>query len=262
MGVKRALTCKEAQSLFSNYTIDSITPSVSGIIDTTYIAKDYIIKRYERSIDERIEADIKLLADLRNLGLNVPRYLTQKDKWYLYEKLQGTMPTHIRLFHMHSLARFLAQFHHYTHKKTALIDIIDKNEIESSLHFLKNNFYFYYKKLASLRDYKAKTDGIIHGDIFKDNTLFQAEKVAVFDFIDAGNGSFIFDMAVLLIGFGIKKHHLCKITLFLKTYNQHAPLKQSKKELLHVMDMAAYFYTLKRIYRYKSTQKVLLISHH
>jgi homoserine kinase type II len=258
MGIKSTLTCKEAKTLFSSYKIDSLTPSTSGIIDTTYISEEYIIKRYERSIDARVQADIKLLKDLKDLGLNVARFITQKKSWYLYERLKGEMPTHIRLYHIVSLARFLAKFHNHTYRKTALIDVVDKKEVENFLQFLKYNFYFYYKKLSSLKKYKLKNDGIIHGDIFKDNTLFQMDKVAVFDFIDGGNGSFIFDIAVLLSGFGIKKHHHCKIELFLKTYNQHAPLKQSKKELLHAIDSATYFYTLKRIYKSKKSQNSLL----
>jgi homoserine kinase type II len=259
MGIKTYLTIKEAHSLFPSYKITTLTPSVSGIVDTTYITEDFIIKKYERDIQKRVDADIKLLCDLRELGLNTPVYLEQKAGWYLYEKLKGTMAVHIELSHIRSLAGFLAKFHRYSYKRDALIDVYDTDEIEKMLEFLKHNFYAYYKKLSSLKNYHVKSDGMIHGDIFKDNTLFQADKIAVFDFIDAGRGSFVFDIAVALVGFGIKKHYHTKIELFLKVYNQHAPIKQSKKELLHVMEIAAHFYTLKRIYHKKKIDKSLLL---
>ncbi len=258
MGIKTDLTCKEANSLFKNYKINSLKATTSGIIDTTYISENYIIKKYERSIDKKIQADKKLLCDLKSIGLNVSIYLAQKQNWYLQEKLQGTTPTHIQLYHISSLARFMARFHTYSYKKHSIDKAIDLNEIEISLKYLKKNFFIYYKKLSALKEYKASNDGIIHADIFKDNTLFQAQKIAVFDFIDGGEGSFVFDIAVALVGFAIKAHNHSKIELFLKTYNQHAPIKQNKKELLHVMKIATYFYTLKRIYRKKSIQKELL----
>ncbi len=258
MGIKTVLTCKEAKSLFTHYDIGSIYATKYGIMDTTYISKNYIIKKYERDIDEKIDFDINLLADLNRLGLNVSKYIAQKEGWYLYRRLKGEKPTHICSYHISSLARFLSMFHSYSVKKRGLDEVIDADEIDKLLSYVKSHFYFYYKKLSPIKEYKVKNDGIIHGDIFKDNTLFNGQKVAVFDFIDSGNGDFCFDMAVLLVGFEIKKHHRYKIELFLKVYNQHAPKKCTKKALLYAMDMAKYFYTLKRVYTNKKIQKELL----
>ena len=97
--------------------------------------------------------------------------------------------------------------------------MIQKDEMKKLLSYTKQNFFAYYKKLQYLQNYNSKIDGLIHGDIFKDNTLFDGQKIAVFDFIDSTCGNFGFDVAVCLIGFGAKKNNYF-INLFLKTYNQ------------------------------------------
>ena len=132
--------------------------------------------------------------------------------------------------------------------------MIQKDEIKKLLSYTKQNFFAYYKKLQYLQNYNSKTDGLIHGDIFKDNTLFDGQKIAVFDFIDSACGNFGFDVAVCLIGFGAKKSNYF-INLFVKTYNQKAPRKLTKKEVLKEIDMACGFYALKRIEGYKNTKK-------
>ena len=132
--------------------------------------------------------------------------------------------------------------------------MIQKDEIKKLLSYTKQNFFTYYKKLQHLQNYNSKTDGLIHGDIFKDNTLFEKQKIAVLDFIDSACGSFGFDGAVCLVGFGARKNNYF-INLFLKIYNQKAPRKITKQEILCEIDMACGFYALKRIEGYKNTKK-------
>ena len=61
-------------------------------------------------------------------------------------------------------------------------------------------------------------------------------------------------MAVSLVGFGARKNNYF-INLFLKVYNQKAPIKLTKKEVLREIDMACGYYALKRINGYKNTKK-------
>jgi len=54
MGVKTTITLKELNELFPTYHFTELTPTTSGIIDTTYIVHagttGYILKKYERDI--------------------------------------------------------------------------------------------------------------------------------------------------------------------------------------------------------------------
>jgi len=258
LGVKTQLTLKEAQNLFKNHTITKLIPTTSGIMDTTYISDNFIIKKYERVVD--VKNDIRLLELLKSSGLNVPTCQEQNKEWFLYEKLEGDEVKNIQTYHIVALARFMAKFHStiYKHRNnfdtTHLPKTIDKDEINKLLKYPKQNFFSYYKKLQPLKDYNSKSDGLIHGDIFKDNTLFKKQKIAVFDFIDSSYGSFSFDLAVCLVGFGARKNNYF-INLFLQVYNQKAPRKITKKELSKEIDMACGYYALKRINGYKDTKK-------
>ena len=107
MGIKTPLLLSEANSLFRNYTFSNLQSTSSGIVDTTYIADKYIIKKYEREVN--IAFDVKLLEHLQEL--NVSKYIISNREWHLYTKLEGSEIEHVKLFHIHSLARFLAKFH-------------------------------------------------------------------------------------------------------------------------------------------------------
>ena len=254
MGVKTLINLEQVQELFAEFHIQELTPTSDGVMDTTYIAGEYILKRYERDIKTKILLDEKHLKTLNDKGLNVPLCLAQKDGWYLYSRLKGKVPKNIKLFHIQELARFMAKLHSATYKKECATSFLQEYDLESVLSFTKHNFYAYFKKLQSLQNYRAKNDGLIHGDIFKDNTVFEKSKIGVFDFIDAGCGEFAFDIAVCLVAFNPHKRSL-HTELFLRTYNQHAPKKVSKESLLKNIQIAAKFYALLRIENYKNTLK-------
>lgn len=225
MGVQTALTLEEINTLFPSYNFTKIDPTSNGVMDTTYIVstthKSYILKKYERSIQNKIEADIKLLQYLKSEGLNVSHYITHFDSWYLYEKLEGREPKTIQTYHIQALARFMSRFHKIGSKLACHSNFIENYEIDKILLYIKRKHYFYYKKLQYLKNYKPRADILIHGDIFKDNTLFYKQKIAVIDFIDAGYGEAIFDIAVALLSFNSKKQSPYFINLFLNGYNQN-----------------------------------------
>ncbi len=252
MGVITHITLEEAKKLFPSFKISSLTPTSSGIIDTTYITDEFILKKYEREID--VNADINLLNSLSH-SLNVPTCIAQNGEWFLYNKLRGFEPKTVKTYHIQALARFLAKFHRQTQKMKCNSIFIENYDLEKILYFTKRNYFFYYKKLQSLQNYKPKNDGFIHGDIFKDNTVFDKDKIGVFDFIDGGCGEFVFDMAVCLVAFDAKKHSSYFINLFLNTYNQRAPKKIKREELIKTMEMASSFYALLRIEKYKNPNK-------
>lgn len=259
MGVKTKISLESLNSTFKKYKFVSIYETTDGVMDTTYIAhtdnKSYIIKKYERDIKDKIEIDKELLQSLKSCDLNVPVCIDEKDGWYIYEKLSGKNPKNINTLHIQALARFLSLLHLCTYKKDFPHKFMQNYDTLKLLRFTKSNFYIYYKKLQSLKDYTMPIDGLIHGDIFKDNTVFDNNKIGVFDFIDSGSGSFLFDAGVTLVGFNVKKQNNYYINLFLKTYNQHAPKKLAKNDLKNIMDVSKKFYALLRINEYKNIKR-------
>ncbi|WP_294967203.1 phosphotransferase, partial [Sulfurimonas sp.] len=90
-------------------------------------------------------------------------------------------------------------------------------------------------------------------DIFKDNTIFNGKKIGVIDFIDSSCGTFSYDAAVALVGFDMRERNDYFINLFLRNYNQHAPKKLQKSEVIKKMKTAANFFALKRVHEYGNT---------
>lgn len=253
MGVKTSIDLKEVQKLFPDFAINTLTPTTSGVVDTTYITEHYVLKKYERECN--VTHDAQRLKLFHKQGLRVPRHLSSNRQWHLYEKLTGSEPHTIQTYHIQALARFLSKFHSLSHRMVCETHFLENYSIDDMLHYCKRHHFFYYKKLQHLKGYKLVNDGFIHGDIFKDNTLFHGEQIAVFDFIDGGSGAFVFDAAVALTAFDANKHTPCFLNLFLKTYNQRAVKKLSKGELLHSMQKAAHLYALLRIQHYKNTKR-------
>ncbi|MBL4730155.1 MAG: phosphotransferase [Sulfurimonas sp.] len=257
MGVQTTISLQEVQELFPSYEFLSLSPTSSGIIDTTYILtnklKSYILKKYERDIPRKIALDIQLLGELTHAGLNVPEFLAKSEDWYLYSKLQGKQPKWIKSYHIQALARFMAKLHKLTINTPCTSNAMIETEVVEALKYTKKYHFFYYKQLEFLKYFSHEEDFLIHGDIFKDNTIFHKHKIGVIDFIDSSCGSFSFDIAVALIGFDAREHNTYFINIFLKSYNQYAPRKISKETLVQKMKTASHFYALKRIYTYKNT---------
>ena len=256
MGVFTKITLQELNSLFPSYGFTKIIATVSGIIDTTYIVfseqEGYILKKYERDIPDKISQDTALLKHLNDVGLNVPLCIDKKDDWYLYTKLKGAQPHNVKSYHIQALGRFLASLHRHTsHIKCDSNIKVDK-EVLLALKYTKKYHFSYYKKFEFLKDFTHTDNNLIHGDIFKDNTIFDDRKIGVIDFIDSTYGSYSFDAAVALIGFDVRVHHHYLINTFLIAYNQHSSKKLNKKELLANMKTASHFYALKRVYNYKN----------
>ena len=259
MGVQTPLSLQEAQTLFPSFNINTLTPTTDGVMDTTYLTEMYVLKHYEREINHKIKTDAKILQTFSHHKLNTPQLLASENGWYLYTRLKGDVPKSISYFHIQALARFLAKMHLLSQKLNAKEVFLQEYNLKKTLTFTQRKYYFYYKKLQSLKYFQVKEDGFIHGDIFKDNTLFDGEKIAVFDFIDGGLGEFSFDIAVALVAFNPhKKTSFTK--LFLNTYNQHAPKKVTIKELKKQVKMAAKLYSLLRIQNYKNPAKAKLLS--
>jgi len=259
MGVITKITLDELNKIFPAYNFTKITPTKSGIVDTTYRVytqkKAYILKKYERDISSRIIQDTEILQKLNLAGLNVPICLDFSAGWYIYKMLNGSEPQDIKSYHIQALARFLASLHKQTSNVKCDSTQRFKDEILEALNYTKIHFFYYYKRFESLKEFKHKENLFIHGDIFKDNTIFNGNKIGVIDFIDSMCGTYIFDVAVALVGFGVKEKDNYKINLFLLNYNQHIQKKLIKKEILEMMQVASNFYALKRVYKYKNSFK-------
>lgn len=83
---------------------------------------------------------------------------------------------------------------------------------------------------------KPLPTGLLHGDLFLDNTLFEGDKmVAILDFEEVCFDKMLIDVAITIIGCCYDTHHqldLASVHGFLETYNTHRPLTKAELDCL------------------------------
>ncbi|MDH5464622.1 MAG: phosphotransferase, partial [Thiovulaceae bacterium] len=251
MGIKTVLSLRQAQELFPDFHFEKLHKTVDGVIDTTYMAisktQTYILKKYEKATPEQQERERKLLKLLKKGNLNVPIHLKTYSNWHLFTFLEGESPLRPKLFHLKQAGRFLAKMHNKTHKSKQMPSAPIIIDIPRNVAKVRHNPLIYHK-IKKLNLFDFPNDGIIHGDLFPDNAKFNDTKIGVFDFTEAHNGSFNFDLGVLASSWGLfdYQNRFSSIALLLKTYNQYAPKKISVEQLIESIEAALLFYTLQR----------------
>jgi len=270
MGIRRKITLDEVNHLLKNenYKFVALEATVNGISDTTYVAideknKKYIFKIYESASKEKLTSEVELLENLK--GLPTPKSFLSKNfsetfdgkNIGLFSYLEGTSLEEANMEHLIQIGDFLGSFHMQTYKTKSLnLNVFTSDRLrelyESIQNFdcqveIKNRFLKCYNEVQELN---FEEDGTIHGDLFLDNTKFKENKLtAVFDFIEACRGSFVFDLAVVANAWCFdEKYHLNLdyLDVLLDKYNQISPKKIEKKVLIEAMLFATLFYALKR----------------
>lgn len=238
MGVKTKIDIKD---ITLDFDIKSLKETSSGVSHTVYILNDdYILKVFENDSFYNIESEIKLLKMIETL--NVPKVLyniTLKGKNALiFTKGQGKSPAFVNLNQIEQIGFFMKQFHNITKNKTYKNkSIFGNSSLEKLLDKAQNNYFY---KIYSNLDIKIKNDGIIHGDLFLDNVTFKDEKLTcVFDFSDACEGDFLFDLAVVGISWCKTKKEL---QYLLNTYDDTIDFEF----FIEYLKYASLYYCVKR----------------
>jgi homoserine kinase type II len=222
-----------------------------GVSDTTYILTDsnnkrYICKLYESASLAEVKRERRLLSLLHG-SFCVPSPMFELCKYKnrplaFYSFIEGKSPQKPNTNQIKKIAKFLARFHtispkigrssegFYTHK--------------SMKKMLQDAPFEFQKRYKLIKNIPLFCDGLIHGDLFPDNSKFIGDElIGVFDFIDSSVGDFSFDLAVVA-------NSWCEndINTLLDSYNSFAPKSVSKNSLLNMMKFAALFYALQRLH--------------
>ena len=177
----------------------------------------------------------------------MPRHLSTAKEWHLYTRLRGQTVRSVSYAHLQILGRTLAKMHRCAHSSSHAQQLFVKSRVTARLNSLKAKQYRHYIELRQLQHCRPESDGLIHGDLFLDNVLFEKQHIGIIDFIDAGEGSFAFDLGVGALAWALRGSTLGYLRLFLQNYNQNAPRKMTLKELMQEVEVAAAFYTLNRM---------------
>lgn len=259
MSIHTVVTTLEIVKLLEKYAIGELT-SFSGIQDgitnTNYriiVDEDfYILTLFEDLSAKQLPFFIQLMSFLADNDIPCPQPIADKKGRYIHEVqrkpavimeyLVGNTPTFPTLDQCIAIGETLArmhlataqfdqthtnsrgkQWHHDTAKK-----VFDRLSDEEQ-RLLKQEFTF-----QEQQDYTDLPEGIIHADLFPDNTLFLDDVMltGVIDFYYACTGYYLWDLAVTVNSWCVNPDNTfdpIKIDALLNAYQEYRPLNAAEK---------------------------------
>lgn len=220
--------------------------------DSEFERTEYVLTVLERETDNR-SLVIAALERCHDRGLPVPKLVSSSNgstivnhhgrEILLYERLPGNHVVYPTTQHCAAIGRFLARMHlilkplaidtAYEHKldwiksvATECQDALSKEDIRV-LHRAINQV----GSLLARNEVQGLPQGIIHGDLFRDNVLFNEHGLCgVLDFHHAGSGFWLFDLAIAINDWCTDNGHLDREKTFamLREYNSIRKFKNTE----------------------------------
>jgi homoserine kinase type II len=201
----------------TNYFISTDQSNFPSELQTQAV-QHFVLTIFETITADQLSFYINLTSLLSNKGLPVPCPLKDADGnamqiWegkpaILIPKARGSHPLSPSIKQCQNIAHTLAHIH------SACIDSKMDKESDHNLEWLSSIAASLAPQLnsedASLLEETKRFNqltlnhpnlprSIIHGDLFRDNVLFEEDELtAIIDFYSAGNGFLLFDLAVLV----------------------------------------------------------------
>lgn len=220
MGIKTKISKKQLPKKYQKY---NLIETVDGISDSVYLLDNiYVLKLFENQTKQQILNEQNLLNKLKNL--KVPKvidiFTIDNKQTIIYTQILGNSIKQPKIEEIKQIGIFLKQQHNLTrNEKSSNIKLFEHKRVEELIISSKNEKLLKYFLAINI---ELKNDGIIHGDIFTDNVKFKDNKLmGVYDYNEACEGDFIFDLAVVSLSwcFDNKKLNNEKLKILLDAYN-------------------------------------------
>jgi homoserine kinase type II len=207
--------------------VASVEPLAAGSVNSNFVlttsdGRRYFARIYEEQGAQGAEAERRLLEGLAEAGLPVVTPLRQEGAaavtlvhgkpFAVYPWVDGAILCQQRVepIHAEHVGAALARMHLATERVGSLpegrfriedlrarLDRIDREgpRFGEDVAFIRERLAHY----APRRD-PALPSGLCHGDLFRDNVLWDGDRIAaLIDFESASRGTFAFDLAVCLL---------------------------------------------------------------
>ena len=280
MSVYTSITLDEAQQLANQYgyQVSALTPIQTGIENSNYFVQleqqpDMVLTIFEEMNFIDLQELLPLMAFLKQKGVPVAapvpdlqghlvNFIDNKPV-QLAPRLVGEHPMQPTLTQVAHIATALAQLHvalqyyplhrannhgqeWWNDTKAQVMPLLsppDQLILEQVFaHFLQAQLHF-----------PDRPQGLIHGDLFRDNTLFEGDTLSgLLDFSELSADELLVDIAICMNDFcsswpdvSLDQH---KAKLFLQHYHQVRPLTRDEQHALPAyMSMAACRFWLSRL---------------
>ena len=269
MAVFTPVTEEQAALLMSQLGLGELTELrgiEGGIENTNYFATtdlgDYVLTLFERLNHEQLPFYLYLMKHLAEKGIPVPNPAANSDGDILYtlcdkpaavvNRLLGKSQLAPNAVHCAAVGAMMAHMHlageDYNRSQPNLRGLAWWNDTvpvvlpyleEDQARLLQSELAF-QNHIAQGAAYQALPKGPVHADLFRDNVMFEGEKLTgFFDFYFAGNDTWLFDLSVCMndwcIDLNSGEHAPERALAMLNAYQEVRPLRSAERQLLPAM---------------------------
>ncbi len=268
MAVFTEVSEKDARDLLRRMSLGSLTGLrgiQGGIENTNYFLStnqgEYVLTLFERLTAEQLPFYLYLMKHLAQAGIPVPDPQAETRSGDILLKLCGKPAAVVNRLagkselapqaaHCAAVGHMLAHMHiagqGYERQQPNLRGLPWWNETvpvvlphlgEEAAAMLRSELAF-QNHVAASSAYAALPRGPVHADLFRDNVMFEGEKLTgFFDFYFAGVDTWLFDLAVCLndwcIDHATGTHNAERAQAMLAAYQKVRPLTPAERELLN-----------------------------
>ena len=269
MAVFTPVTEEQAALLMSQLGLGELTDLrgiEGGIENTNYFATtdlgEYVLTLFERLNHEQLPFYLFLMKHLAEKGIPVPNPAANQDGDILHtlcdkpaavvNRLLGKSQLAPDAAHCAEVGAMLARMHlageDYNRSQPNLRGLAWWNDTvpvvlpfldEGQARLLQSELA-YQNHIAQGAAYQALPKGPVHADLFRDNVMFEGEKLTgFFDFYFAGNDTWLFDLSVCMndwcIDLNSGEHAPDRALAMLNAYQEVRPLRPAERQLLPAM---------------------------
>ena len=269
MAVFTPVTQEQAALLMSQLSLGELTELSGiegGIENTNYFATtdlgDYVLTLFERLNHEQLPFYLYLMKHLAEKGIPVPNPAANSDGDILHtlcdkpaavvNRLLGKSQLTPDVVHCAAVGAMMARMHlageDYNRSQPNLRGLAWWNDTvpvvlpyleEDQARLLQSELAF-QNHIAQGAAYQALPKGPVHADLFRDNVMFEGEKLTgFFDFYFAGNDTWLFDLSVCVndwcIDLNSGEHAPERALAMLNAYQEVRPLRSAERQLLPAM---------------------------
>ena len=269
MAVFTPVTEEQAALLMSQLGLGELTELrgiEGGIENTNYFATtdlgDYVLTLFERLNHSQLPFYLYLMKHLAEKGIPVPNPAANSDGDILHtlcdkpaavvNRLIGKSQLTPDAVHCAAVGAMMARMHlageDYNRSQPNLRGLAWWNDTvpvvlpyleEDQARLLQSELAF-QNHIAQGAAYQALPKGPVHADLFRDNVMFEGEKLTgFFDFYFAGNDTWLFDLSVCMndwcIDLNSGEHAPERALAMLNAYQEVRPLRSAERQLLPAM---------------------------
>ena len=269
MAVFTPVTQEQAALLMSQLGLGELTELrgiEGGIENTNYFATtdlgDYVLTLFERLNHAQLPYYLYLMKHLAETGIPVPNPAANQDGDILHtlcdkpaavvNRLLGKSQLAPDADHCAAVGAMMARMHlagedfnrsqpnlrgltWWNNTVPVVLPYLDKDQAS-----LLQSELAYQNHIAQGAAYQALPKGPVHADLFRDNVMFDGEKLTgFFDFYFAGNDTWLFDLSVCMndwcIDLNSGEHAAERALAMLNAYQEVRPLRSAERQLLPAM---------------------------